>query len=325
MAKIMEFPVGDSNASLQYFKSRIHPDDLQDILNLNEYSIKNLKPYMSEYRFLRNDGSIQYIQLNAELELDHTGTPIKLIGTAQDVTIRKMTKIKLEKANLDLQKMNVELESFCYSVSHDLRSPLCTIMGLNQIILRNHSNNLNLDIKKSLEMVMKASNRMELVIDGQLDLARLSKTTLKIEEVNLSQIAQDISIELQASNPERNVNFDITPNIKAKGDLKLLSLVLLNLINNSFKFTTNKSESIIEFGILNNNKQITYFVRDNGAGFDMRHSSKLFGAFERLHTEREFPGLGIGLSTVERIIKRHAGNIWAEAKPNIGATFYFTL
>jgi PAS domain S-box-containing protein len=218
-----------------------------------------------------------------------------------------------------------ELETFSYSVSHDLSSPLRSIMGFCQIILDNQGDSFNLLAKDALLRVIRGTEDMGKVIEGLLELSRLSRINLITTNVNLSLIIQNISIALLQLTPLRKVNFVVPKNIMVNGDAKLLMIIMNNLMNNAYKFTSQKSETIIEFGILKINNEDTYFLRDNGSGFDMRHSEKLFGAFERLHSATEFPGTGIGLATVQRAIKRHNGRIWAEARQNLGATFYFTL
>jgi light-regulated signal transduction histidine kinase (bacteriophytochrome) len=224
-----------------------------------------------------------------------------------------------------MKKTQDELESFIYTVSHDLRSPLSAIMGFTQIILDEHNDGLNQTAQLHLSRIINATKRMRLVIDGLLEFSQLSRTELAREKVNLSFFARDIATELQQLDTGRKAKFVIEDNIVITGDMHLLTIALTNLMQNAYKFTERQPETVIEFGKTKINENETYFLRDNGAGFDMRHVDKLFKPFERLHGTNEFPGTGTGLATVHRIIQRHGGKIWAEAEVDKGATFYFTL
>ena len=176
-----------------------------------------------------------------------------------------------------------------------------------------------------MERVRSSTQKMEQMIDGLLELARLSRTRVDSGEINLSELANDIASDLRESHPERQVNFSIQDHLVANGDPRLLQVALENLLGNAWKYTAKQPKAEIEFGVSGHNGNQVYFVRDDGAGFDMAHSSKLFGAFQRLHTVSEFEGSGIGLATVQRIVQRHGGKVWAEGEVGRGATFYFTL
>lgn len=224
-----------------------------------------------------------------------------------------------------IKEAHDQLEAFNYSVSHDLSAPLRTIVGFSQIILEDHGASCTPEAKAALTRIIGATKKMKLVIEGLLELSRLKRTEVNKENIDLSDMVHNIASDLQKLDINRKVNFIIPKNIEASGDPHLLSVVMTNLMNNAYKFTSRKADTIIEFGLIKNNDKDTYFVRDNGAGFDMRHVDKLFGAFERLHTHDEFPGTGIGLATVKQVIDKHSGEIWAQAEVNKGATFYFTL
>lgn len=232
---------------------------------------------------------------------------------------------ELQQRALGLELANRELESFSYSVSHDLRAPLRTIDGFSQALVEDYGSQLNGEAKDYLGRICAATRRMGRLIDDLLNLSRLTRSQIKVETVDLSALVRAIASELQAAEPGRQVRFAIGDGIFAKGDRRLLRIALENLIRNAWKFTGKRASATIEFGVNGHDGDRAYFVRDNGAGFDMAYSSKLFGAFQRLHPASEFDGTGIGLATVQRIIHRHNGHVWAEAKVDQGATFYFTL
>lgn len=230
-----------------------------------------------------------------------------------------------KKALAQTISVNKELESFCYSISHDLRAPLRAINGFSQMIFDQYQDKLDDDGKSLLRTVRSESNRMGLMISDLLALSRQSRKDLSREKVDLSTIAKTIAAELHKLEPERLVEFIIPPGIKANGDRELLRSVLQNILDNSWKFTGKHQQGRIEFGVDDHDGKKTYFVRDDGAGFDMKYANKLFGTFQRLHSTDEFPGNGIGLAIIQRIINHHGGQVWAEGEVEKGATFYFTL
>ncbi|HUH97981.1 MAG TPA: PAS domain S-box protein [Anaerolineales bacterium] len=250
---------------------------------------------------------------------------IGTFGIFKDITQRKQAEEALQKAELDLEATNRELEAFSYSVSHDLRAPLRSIDGFSQALLEDYADQLPPEGRHYLQRVRAAAQHMAELIDDLLNLARVTRASLQPGSVDLSAIARQIAGELSELHPERNVKFDIAPEVHCSGDARLLQIVMENLLNNAWKFTSRRAEAHIEFNVLNENGSRTFFVRDNGAGFDMKYADKLFGAFQRLHSASEFPGTGIGLATIQRIIHKHGGRIWAEGAVDRGATFYFSL
>lgn len=232
---------------------------------------------------------------------------------------------RVKERTAQLQAVNRELEAFSYSVSHDLRAPLRHISGFSQALLEDYYDTLDETGKGFLRKVRAASHEMGQLIDDVLQLARVTRSEMDWEPVDLSALARDICAELRAQSGERRVTISIRNDLKTLGDKRLLKIVLSNLLANAWKFTSGKESASISLGNLKQQGQNVYFVEDNGAGFDMAHSSKLFGAFQRLHRNEEFEGTGIGLATVQRIINRHGGSVWATAEVNKGATFYFTL
>lgn len=224
-----------------------------------------------------------------------------------------------------LEAANHELEAFSYSVSHDLRSPLRAMSGFGEIMLEEFSSQLSDQGKHYVERIQAASNRMGELIDDLLVLSRVTRTELSFRQVDIGTIARDIIFELQKAEPERRVETEVAAGLIARGDDKLLSLALENLLTNAWKFSSHRPLAKIEVGSIAEGKNNTFYVRDNGVGFDMSYYDKLFIPFQRLHGIHEFPGTGIGLSIIFRIINRHGGKIWAESEVDRGATFYFIL
>jgi len=220
---------------------------------------------------------------------------------------------------------NKELEAFSYSVSHDLRAPLRHIDGFSRVLLEDYQNSLDEAGKHHLERLRAASQRMGQLIDDMLKLSRITRAEIRHEPVDLSRLARKVTLELQQAEPGRRVELALREGIIARGDPRLLQVVLENLLANAWKFSSKRPVAKIEFGVAHNDDRPVYYVKDNGVGFDMAYVSKLFGAFQRLHRSEEFPGTGIGLATVQRIIHRHGGRVWAEGEVDKGATLYFTL
>jgi PAS domain S-box-containing protein len=243
----------------------------------------------------------------------------------RDMTERRRAEEDIETRNAQLEAANKELQAFSYSVSHDLRAPLRAIDGFSLALLEDYETKLDAEGKTHLQRIRAATERMAQLIDGMLNLARISRAGLVRESIDLSPLAHEIAAELLSSQPQRKASIVIPPNVPVIGDRLLLRVVLENLLSNAWKFTYGQPITHIELGIQADGKETIHFVRDNGAGFDMQYADKLFGVFQRLHRESEFPGTGVGLATAQRIIHRHGGRIWAEAAPGAGATFYFVL
>jgi signal transduction histidine kinase len=232
---------------------------------------------------------------------------------------------RVEERTAQLAAANKELEAFSYSVSHDLRAPLRSIDGFSLALLEDYADRLDDEGKNHLQRIRAATQRMGMLIDDLLNLSRMTRAEIRKEIVNVSTLAHSIVASLREAQPERQVDFRIEDHVEASADPHLLRVVLENLLGNATKFTSKRASARVEFGKTHQNGSSAYFVRDNGAGFDPAYASRLFGAFQRLHGTAEFPGTGIGLATVQRIIHRHGGKIWAEGALEKGATFYFTL
>ena len=225
----------------------------------------------------------------------------------------------------ELEHKNRELESFSYAVSHDLRAPLRRIDSFSRAILESQGRRLDDEGRKFLSRVREASQQMAQLIDDVLYLSRVTRSDLRDQDVDLSEVAELVVSRLQEGQPNRRMEVKIRPGVVVTGDGQLLKIALENLLQNAWKFTGHQAEPRIEFGVTQTSGEPTYFIRDNGAGFEMTYAARLFGPFQRLHSQQEFPGNGIGLATVQRIIHRHGGKVWAEGLVGQGATFYFTL
>jgi light-regulated signal transduction histidine kinase (bacteriophytochrome) len=232
---------------------------------------------------------------------------------------------RVEQRTRELEVSNKELEAFSYSVSHDLRAPLRTIDGFSLALQEDFSASLDEQGRDYISRVRNGVQRMGILIDSLLQLSRVTRSELQRERIDLTQLATLVFNEIHALDPDRTVTWDAQPGVMAEADPRLTRIALENLIGNAWKFTGRTPKATISFGSSLRDGQTVYFIRDNGAGFDMQYVDRLFTAFQRLHGDRDFKGSGIGLATVARIIHRHHGSIWAEGSPEHGATFFFTL
>ena len=285
---------------------------------------------------LRKDGSRVPISMSQSPIRNIRGEIVAVATIARDVSERNKTLEEIQKLNESLEQRvlertrkleiaNKELEAFSYSVSHDLRAPLRAIDGFSRALLEDYSEQLDEVGQNYLSRVCAASASMAQLIDDLLNLSRLSRSEMRFGKVNLSRLANEIAEQLQEKDPERRVKFTIEQGVIINGDERLLHIALINLFDNAWKFTSKMERAEIAFGQTGGDGETEYFVRDNGAGFDMAYADKLFGVFQRLHTMKEFEGTGIGLVTVQRIVHRHGGVIRAEGRVGEGAAFYFTL
>lgn len=245
---------------------------------------------------------------------------------------RKQVELKVERLNrelerglADIQAVNKELEAFSYSVSHDLRAPLRAIDGFSQILLEDHREGLNKEGRRILDVIRDNAGRMERLIDDLLTFSRLGRKEIKKTRINMEKFTKDILEEFRGVSPEGRLKIKINALPFAYADSSLIHEVLVNFLSNAIKFSKNEKSSVIEVGAKRGEDENIYYVKDNGVGFDMKYSDKLFGVFQRLHGQEEFKGTGVGLALVQRIIHKHGGRVWAEGKVNKGATFHFTL
>jgi len=318
-----------------------HPVEILVPERLGDIHIKHRADYMSEPRtrpmgvgldlyLRRKDGG----EVPVEISLSPFQSPagILVIASIRDITARKQAEAEINRLNDELQHhveqlkvANQELEAFSYSVSHDLRAPLRSLDGFSQILVRDYKDALDQRGQDYLNRIRAASQRMGRLIDDMLSLSRIGRAQMHREPVNLSELAASVVEELRQRDPNRQVEVTIAQQLIVNADPAQMRIVLDNLIGNAWKFTSHREVGCIEVGATTRDHETAYYVRDNGAGFNMDYVDKLFTPFQRLHTEAEFPGTGIGLAIVQRILARHNGRIWAEAKEGEGATFVFVI
>jgi light-regulated signal transduction histidine kinase (bacteriophytochrome) len=264
------------------------------------------------------------------------GEVIGVIVVLNDITERKLAEEEIRRLNSNLERRVAErtaelqetikdLESFSYSISHDLRAPLRHIGGFSQILLESVGGKLDVTARKHLEIVAGSARLMGQLVDDLLKFARLGRQNLSLTTVDMDAIARSVLDDQRQLEPERPVTTRCGPLPGTNGDAALLRQVLVNLVSNAFKYSRHQRQPVVEIGARTAPGETIYFVKDNGAGFDMRYADKLFGVFQRLHRHDEFEGTGVGLAIVQRIVHRHCGRVWAEAKEGEGATFYFAL
>ncbi|MFI5306846.1 MAG: ATP-binding protein, partial [Polyangiales bacterium] len=302
------------------FVELIHPDDVPATLREVERLAQGAHTIHFENRYRCKDGSYRWLSWTAVP--DRGGA---IFAIARDVTEAKLDREALARAKQAAEDANRELESFSYSVAHDLRAPLRSIDGFSQALLEDCGETLDANGKKYLAFVRGSAQHMAELIDDLLALSRVTRSEIQRERVDLSALAREVLRRLRRGQPDRQLEIVIDEALKVDGDPRLLAVVLDNLLGNAWKFTSKRSDARIELGATSDAGRPVYFVRDNGAGFDMAFAHKLFGVFQRLHSTAEFEGTGIGLATVQRVIKRHDGRIWAQGEVDGGATFFFTL
>jgi PAS domain S-box-containing protein len=310
------------------FLDLVHPDDAAPTLReVERQVIAGEKVLHFDNRYQHKDGSWRWLSWNS---MPQPGG--LMYATARDITEQKQIGEQIIQLNADLraratqlEAANKALESFAYSVSHDLRAPLRGMDGFSQALLEDYEGQLDATGRDYLRRVRAGAQQMGQLIDDLLSLSQVTRSGMAMQPVNLTALARKVIAELQPQQAGRAVHWEVSDPLTAHGDPRLLQIALVNLLANALKFTGKCAQARIEFGQQTQGAEQVWFVRDNGAGFDMTYADRLFGAFQRLHTSLEFPGTGIGLATVQRIIHRHGGRVWAEAQPGKGATFYFTI
>jgi light-regulated signal transduction histidine kinase (bacteriophytochrome) len=279
------------------------------------------------------DGQYRWFLSRAVPVHDEHGTVLRWCGTNTDITERKQTEEAIQQLNVELhqhtaqlEEANKELDSFSYSVAHDLRAPLRAVDGFSSILAADYANLLDDNGRRMLGVIRGETERMGRLIDDLLAFSRLGRQAIEPEPIDMQNLAQEVFDGLAAQEPERKLRLNLQAIPPATGTVAMIRQVWVNLISNAVKFTKGREVSEIEIGVREGEEDgPIYFVKDNGAGFDMRFAGKLFGIFQRLHSEHEFPGIGIGLALVQRIVERHGGRVWAEGDIERGATFFFTI
>lgn len=332
------FPAG-SRIDYGEATSRIHPEEREAVRDAVNQALAgaNGGVYNTEFRVVWPAGSVHWIASHGRVHFEKdSGWALRFSGVNMDITARKEAELKVHILNSELEQRvrqrtaqletaNKEMEAFAYSVAHDLRAPLRGIDGWSLALFEDYADGLDDRAKGYIETVRFETQRMGLLIDDMLKLSQVTRAEMQFRPVDLTAIAQSIATGLFETNPGRHIQFIIEPGLTALGDARLLEIALTNLLANAVKFTGPRPVGCIEFAETSHNGQKAFCIRDNGVGFDMAYSSSLFRAFQRLHKLTEFPGTGVGLATVQRVIRRHSGKVWVEAQVDRGAAFYFTI
>ena len=310
----------------QWWIERIHPEDAERTITGFTSALEGaITSWSQEYRFLRPDGTYAHVLNRAYIERDRTGTATNVYGAMLDITSLRQIEIELVKKTLQLEEANRELDSFGYTVAHDLREPLRALDGFSRMLIRDLKDKLDGSTQHTIDVIRAKVKRMDQLIEDVLTFSRLNRQAMTVTAFDMEQLTTEVWNELQESFQQPHAIIKISNVSRCHGDCNMIRQVLVNLLANALKFTQNREAAKIEVGGYETTAESVYFVKDNGAGFDMQYSDKLFKIFQRLHSEEEYKGTGVGLSFVKRIIERHGGRVWAESKLNEGATFYFTL
>ena len=353
--EILGYAAGELGPGIQ----PTHPEDLEASLERRrQVASGEVAVSQGTKRYTRKDATVVWCDVTNSLVRDGHGRPMHILTVIQDATARMQAEAALRELNAELERRieertrelserearimelnadlarrasqaeaaNRELEAFSYSVSHDLRAPLHAVSGYASALAEEFAHRLDDEGRRYLERVRAGAARMDELIDDMLSLSRISRADLAARPLDVSALARVLLEELREREPARACRLDVQPGMQALADAALLRIALTNLLGNAWKFSSKRESTVIEVGRLpSEGLMAVFFVRDQGAGFDPAHADKLFGAFRRLHSEKEFPGTGIGLATVRRVIERHGGNVWAEGTPGAGATFFFSL
>jgi PAS domain S-box-containing protein len=327
------------------FLEHVIEEDRSEVDRCFKAAIATASECNFECRIRRHDGKVRWVWAAGEYQVDETKHTRHMAGIIQDITARKHAEEKIMQLNTSLMQLNAsleervrkrtaeleaankELEAFSYSVSHDLRAPLRAVDGFSRIVVEDYAERLDDEGRRILGVIRSESQRMGRLIDELLAFSRLGRQQMEVEPVDMQAMAREVFDELAAQEPsERHLKLDLHPIPQVTGTKMMIRQVWVNLISNAIKFTKGRDPGVIEIGALDGEDgRPVFYVKDNGAGFDMRYYDKLFGVFQRLHSDAEFPGTGVGLALVQRIIQRHRGRVWAEGEVNHGATFSFTI
>ena len=322
--------------SYEAYLSMVHPDDRQRVIDATNRVFHEHVPYSHDERILRPDGSLRYLHTWAYPVLDDAGKLTRLVGVCQDITDQKLAEEQVLQLNAALERRVAErtrtietslrdVEAFNATVSHDLRAPLSVIQLSCEVITRMKDHDLPPQVLDSVGRIRRSVSYMTELVDDLLALAHVSNAPLESSEIDLSQLCAEIVSNLRFRSPEHKVAVEIEAGLRCSGDPGLMRAAMENLIGNAWKYSSRVPQPQITIGTVNVDGRTAFYVRDNGAGFDMKEAHRLFAPFQRLHASTEFEGTGVGLAAVHRIMQRHGGRIWAESEPGQGATFFFEL
>ncbi len=309
----------------EMFLEHVLPEDRSRVDAVFQKAVQTQSDWSFEFRIRRADGKIRWIWATGRHKRDADGAVRRVAGIAQDITERKKAEDALKERTAALEVANKDLESFSYSVSHDLRAPLRAIDGYARLILKKQGDKFDEDTTRKFNDIRLNIQMMGRLIDDLLAFSRLGRKQIAVSQIDMEELIRDVWKEQKTINPDRNMLLTVNGMPLGYGDKALIKQVCYNLLANSVKFTKFRDPAHIEAGGYTDANEVVYYVRDNGIGFDMAFYDKLFGVFQRLHNPDVFEGTGVGLATVQRIIHRHGGRVWGEGKVNEGATFYFTL
>jgi PAS domain S-box-containing protein len=327
---------GTFDGTFEAYLRDAHPDDRDRIVRTLRKTIQEGRDHSIEYRIIRPDGTMRWIEGRGKIFYDDFGNPAMLRGVCMDVTERKDADEEIRRLNetleervkertLQLEETNQELEAFSYSVSHDLRAPLRHISGFADLLRKRSAGQLDEASERYLGIIRDSAKRAGALVDDLLGFSRMSRAEMRYAVADMNALAREAIRSLEHEAEGRNVEWTVAELPATEGDPAMLRLAWQNLLSNALKYTSKRESALIEIGFRQNEKEYVFFVRDNGVGFDMKYADKLFGVFQRLHRAEEFEGAGIGLANVRRIVQRHGGAVWAEGALDKGATFYFSL
>ncbi len=334
--RIFEIDREKFGASYDAFLDAIHSEDREAVNSAYTNSVKNKTPYSIDHRLLFPDGRTKFVYEECRTFYDDNDNPIRSVGTVQDITERKRAEEKIKKLNQELEQRviertaqlesaNKELEAFSYSVSHDLRAPLRGIDGFSNILLEDYSDKLDKEGQRLLNVIRNNTQKMGHLIDDLLAFSKISRRELDKSEIDMKTLTNSIYHEVTSEQEREKILFSVSDLPHAKGDAAMIRQLWTNLLSNAVKFSSKKEKPVIEIGGKVESGKNVYCIRDNGVGFDMKYYDKLFGVFQRLHSEDEYPGTGVGLAIAKRIVTKHGGEIRAESEINVGTTFYFSV
>ncbi|MDP1622984.1 MAG: PAS domain S-box protein [Bacteroidales bacterium] len=333
--KIYGIPENVSDVK-EFIDNAVHPQDVNYVNENLNLAINDSKEFDIDYRIIRPDGIVLWINARAELFKDEHGKPIRLLETILEITDRKQIEDKILKINEELERQVKQrtimleaaikdLESFSYSVSHDLRAPLRAIDGFSNVLLEEYSGKLDQEGKRLLQVILQGAKNMGHLIDDLLAFSKIGQQDLSKSIIEMKPLAKYVFHEIASEKERARISFSIADIPDADGDKHMIEQIWRNLISNAVKYTSKTETPVIEIGSKKEKGTDVYFIRDNGVGFDMKYYTKVFGVFQRLHSVKEYEGTGVGLAIVNTIVAKHGGRIWAESKPGEGSVFYFSL